>query len=104
GDPNIALGFINQLRERAFGNTDGNITNEDLTLEFILDERSRELYWEGLRRTDLIRYDRFTSGDYLWPWKGNAKNGVSVEASRKLFPLPNNIIIINPNLIQNPGY
>ena len=104
GDPITALGLINQLRERAFGNTNGNISNEDLSLDFILDERSRELYWEGLRRTDLIRYDLFTSGDYLWPWKGNAKNGVPVADSRKLFPLPNNIIIINPNLTQNPGY
>lgn len=104
GDIATAVNYINELRERAYGNSQGNISSSDLTLDFVLDERSRELYWEGMRRTDLIRYDLFTSGEYLWPWKGNAKNGIAVDANRKLFPLPNNIIVINPNLTQNPGY
>lgn len=104
GNLNTAVGYINELRERAYGNSSGNITEADLTLDFVLDERSRELYWEGLRRTDLIRYQRFTTGDYLWPWKGNSKSGVAVGNHRNLLPLPNNIIVINPNLAQNPGY
>lgn len=104
GDMNTAVSYVNELRERAFGNSDGNISTSDLTLEFVLDERSRELFWEGMRRTDLIRYGVFTSGDYLWPWKGNAKAGIAVGAHRNIFPLPNNIIVINPNLAQNPGY
>lgn len=104
GDIATAVNYINELRERAYGNSQGNISSSDLTLDFVLDERSRELYWEGMRRTDLIRYNLFTSGEYLWPWKGNAKNGIAVDANRKLFPLPNNIIVINPNLTQNPGY
>lgn len=104
GDIATAVNYINELRERAYGNSQGNISSSDLTLDYVLDERSRELYWEGMRRTDLIRYDLFTSGEYLWPWKGNAKNGIAVDANRKLFPLPNNIIVINPNLTQNPGY
>jgi hypothetical protein len=104
GNVSLAVTKINELRERAFGNTSGNITSGDLTLDFILDERSRELYWEGQRRTDLIRYNYFTSETYLWPFKGDSKNGVGVASYRNLFPLPNNIITTNPNLIQNPGY
>ena len=61
GDTNTAVSLVNQIRERGFGGSSGTISSGDLTLDFILDERSRELYWEGLRRTDLIRYNRFTS-------------------------------------------
>ena len=104
GDLGLAVTKINELRERAFGNSNGNISSGDLTLDYVLDERSRELYWEGQRRTDLIRYNYFTSDTYLWPFKGDSKDGVGTESFRNLFPLPNNIITTNPNLIQNPGY
>ena len=56
------------------------------------------------RRTDLIRYNKFTTAAYLWPWKGNAKNGIAVESYRNLFPIPNNDMVTNHNLVQNPGY
>ncbi|MEL7123523.1 MAG: RagB/SusD family nutrient uptake outer membrane protein, partial [Bacteroidota bacterium] len=56
GDINTAVDYINALRRRAYGNDNGAITANDLTLDFILDERSRELYWEATRRTDLIRF------------------------------------------------
>jgi len=104
GDLNTATTKINELRERAYGNTGGNITPSDLTLDFILNERSKELYWEGLRRTDLIRYGYFTGNSYVWPFKGNDPNGIGVDSYRKLFPLPTNVLSINPNLQQNPGY
>ncbi|OAD46063.1 RagB/SusD family nutrient uptake outer membrane protein [Polaribacter atrinae] len=104
GDLGLAVTKINELRERAFGDTSGNISTADLTLEFVLDERSRELYWEGQRRTDLIRHNYFTSDTYLWPFKGNSINGSGVQDYRNLFPLPNTIITTNPNLKQNPGY
>jgi len=104
GDIGTATGYINELRERAYGDTSGNITSSDLTLDFILAERSRELYWEGQRRTDLIRFNSFVEGTYLWPFKGGARNGTAVAPFRKLFPLPSNIISTNPNLTQNPGY
>ena len=104
GDVNTATAYVNELRERAFGSTEGNISSSDLTLDFVLDERSRELYWEGQRRTDLIRYNDFTTGNYVWPFKAGSKSGASVEDYRNLFPLPNNIILINTNLKQNPGY
>ena len=95
---------INELRQRAFGSTSGDITSSDLDLEFILNERSKELYWEGLRRTDLIRFNKFTSGSYLWPFKGDVEIGASVSDFRNVFPIPNNVISVNPNLTQNEGY
>ena len=104
GDLNTAAARINELRERAYGNSSGNITSSDLNLQFVLDERSKELYWEGQRRTDLVRYDQFTSATYLWPFKGNEPTGVSVDSYRNLYPLPANVISINPNLSQNEGY
>ncbi len=103
GDRATALNLINELRTRAYGNTSGNITDGQLNLDFILAERSRELYWEGTRRTDLIRFSRYTN-NYNWPWKGGVQNGTSVDATKVIFPIPNNIIVINPNLTQNPGY
>ncbi|WP_026934058.1 RagB/SusD family nutrient uptake outer membrane protein [Christiangramia echinicola] len=104
GDLATATGYINELRERAFGDNSGNINSSDLTLNFILDERARELYWEGQRRTDLIRYNLFTTGSYLWPFKGGTRSGTAVEDFRTLFPLPGNLISVNPNLTQNTGY
>ena len=104
GDTNTAVSLINQIRERGFGSSSGTISSGDMTLDFILDERSRELYWEGLRRTDLIRYNRFTNSSYLWPFKGNEATGVGVDDYRNLFPLPANVVAINSNLTQNEGY
>lgn len=104
GDKTTALGYMNLLRERAYGGTQGDISAADLTLQFILDERARELYWEGYRRTDLIRYGLFTTGTYLWPWKGGVKSGTGVQDFRNLYPIPAKDLAANPNLVQNPGY
>ena len=99
-----AVAYINTIRQRAFIGTDGDITAAGLTLDFILDERARELYWEGHRRTDLIRYNRFVEDTYLWPWKGGTISGNSVPAFRKLYPIPSADLNANTNLVQNPGY
>ncbi len=99
-----ALAYVNALRQRAFGGTSGDITDAQLTLSFILDERGRELLWEGHRRTDLIRYGLFTGGTYIWAWKGGVAAGQSTESFRDLYPLPASELITNPNLTQNPGY
>jgi hypothetical protein len=104
GDAGTALNYINLLRQRAYGNASGNITAGQLNLQFILDERAKELHWEAVRRTDLIRYGQFTEGTYLWAWKGNTMNGQVVGSHRKLYPVPASDIIANPNLVQNPGY
>ncbi len=103
GDDVTALSYFNKLRTRAYGgSTAGNVSSIDLNL--ILDERARELYWEGFRRTDLIRYGRFTSASYLWPWKGGVAGGKGVEAFRNIYPIPASDVSANTNLTQNPGY
>jgi hypothetical protein len=104
GNAATALGYVNAIRTRAYGNATGNITTTQMTLDFILDERSRELYWEGTRRTDLIRYAKFTGGAYLWPWKGKVAAGASTETFRDLYPIPSNDLGANPTLKQNTGY
>lgn len=103
-DQGQAVSYINELRERSYGDQSGNIESADLDLDFILDERSRELYWEGMRRIDLIRFGKFTSENYLWPWKGNVKEGRGVEDFRRIFPIPASDLLANPNMVQNPGY
>jgi starch-binding outer membrane protein, SusD/RagB family len=102
----ISIGYINELRQRAHGNASGNVAtigSGNAALNFILDERGRELHWEGHRRTDLIRFGRFTGGT-SWPWRGKVAAGISTPIYRNLFPIPSNAISSNPNLIQNPGY
>jgi len=104
GDMATAVNYVNLLRERAYGDNSGNIKAADLTLDFILDERARELYWEATRRTDLIRFGKFTGGNYLWPWKGGVKAGVATDSKYNLYPIPSSDLTANPNLTQNPGY
>lgn len=105
GDANTALTYINDLRTRAYGgSTAGNIDADMLTTDFILDERGRELYYEGFRRTDLIRYGKFTTDAYLWAWKGGVKAGAAVADKYNIFPLPPTDLSSNPGLVQNTGY
>lgn len=103
-DRSIALGYINELRERAYGDDSGNISPGELNTDFMLWERGREMYWEMTRRTDLVRYGQFSNGTYLWPWKGGVKGGVAVDAKFDLFPLPADDVNANDKLVQNPGY
>lgn len=102
GNTGTAIGYINQLRERAYGNSSQNISS--LTLDDVFNERSRELYWEAQRRTDLIRFGKYTGGSYLWPWKGGVQDGQSVDGKFNIYPIPSADIIANPNLKQNTGY
>lgn len=104
GSASEALDLVNAVRERAYGDASGNITSGELTLDFLIDERARELYWEGHRRTDLIRFGLFTGNAYVWPWKGNVAEGTGTEAFRNLFPIPSADRGANPTLNQNPGY
>lgn len=104
GNAATAVSYINELRQRAYGDNSGDITTGDLTPEFVLDERARELYWEGHRRTDLIRFGQFTSADYVWAWKGGTEAGTSVDGRYNLYPIPSSDVNSNPNLDQNPDY
>lgn len=101
-----AVADINRIRERAYGNTSGNITAADLDLDFLIDERAREFYYEAQRRTDLVRFGKFTGGDYLWQWKGGAFAGASTSDHLDLFPIPGDELSANPNYNgqNNPGY
>jgi len=98
-----ALAYVNALRTRAWGNANGNIADAQLTLAFLKDERSRELLWEGHRRTDLVRFGQFTSAG-VWTFKGGTKAGTTTPQFRDLYPIPASEISANPNLTQNPGY
>ncbi len=102
GGDATALQYFNLLRQRGYENNSGNVTS--YSLADVMNERQRELYWEGSRRTDLIRFNAFTGSNYLWPWKGGVQGGAGVDNHYALFPIPAAEIISNPNLTQNPGY
>lgn len=90
---------IQKLRDRAHATT-----LDKVTLDIILDERSRELYLEGFRRTDLVRYGYFTTNKYLWDWKGGTFEGSSVSSIYNIYPIPASDINANINMSQNAGY
>ena len=104
GTQQQALNYVNALRVRAYGDSSGVITAPQLTLQFVLDERGRELLWEGHRRTDLVRYGQFTGSAYVWSWKGGVEAGTPTDSHLDLYPIPSNELIANPSLKQNPGY
>jgi hypothetical protein len=87
----------------------GRITDAQLTLDFILDERSRELASELIRRTDLIRFGKYTKG-YNWDWKGSDNGaagtymGQDIDDKYKMLPIPQNEFTVNPYITQNPDY
>jgi len=104
GDLTTAQGYLNQIRERAYGNTSGNITVGQIDLDYLLDERARELHWEAHRRQDLVRFGQFTTSK-VWAWKGNVRNGTTTPAFRNILPIPAQELNLNPNLQpQNTGY
>jgi len=94
----IDLGYVNQVRERAYGGDQSHDwTMGQLTLSNIFDERARELAWENVRRQDCIRF-----GTY-----GNARvpnKAADADAHWQIFPIPKVQHDANPNLKQNPGY
>lgn len=93
--------YINALRTRA-----NATTQTAYSLRQICDEWSREFYFEGLRRTTLIRFGYFGGNvNYNWSWKGGVKNGRNFDSHLNLFPIPTSDLVANEaNLIQNPGY
>lgn len=102
-----AVQYVNSLRQRAFGNSSQDINQSWLTANNyinILNERGRELYWEGVRRTDLVRFNLFTSASYTWDFKGGVASGVGVDSKFNLYPIPVTDLTVNGSLIQNPGY
>lgn len=100
-DANSAKEWINALRDRANAELRSSYTLED-----VLDERARELYCEGLRRTDLIRYNQFggAQATYNWEYKAGSKNGTTFDKKFNVYPLPSSELLSNDNLIQIDGY
>lgn len=91
---------MDEIRSRAHA-----VVKNTYSLNDILDEWSREFYFEGRRRIDLIRFGRFGgSSDYKWQWKGGVKEGASFAKDLNIFAIPDTDLNANPNLVQNPGY
>ncbi len=98
-----AAGYLKQLRSRAHASEKTNFTLQD-----VLDERAREFYFEGVRRTDLIRFNQFGGLDVTYGWQGKGGNqtytGAPFDKTRNVFPIPSAEMMANPNLTQIDGY
>ena len=90
GNSGGALDIVNNLRSVRNASALGSLGPDEL-----IAERGRELYWEGWRRQDLIRF-----GKFLEAWGDKPASG----PERLLFPIPSAALSVNPNLEQNPGY
>lgn len=100
GEDGEAIAKFNALRTRANAQTVSN-----LTLDLLRDEWSREFYFEGRRRIDLVRFNSFGGNtDYNWDWKGGVAGGTAFDAKYNILPLPVSDMNANDNLKQNPGY
>lgn len=94
-----AVQLINDCKKRAFDPADWpsfEYTTSTLTMDELLAERGREFIFEGFRRQDLIRWDKFTTASW-WDHQPTA-------ATKSLFPIPQRQRVLNPNLDQNDGY
>lgn len=109
-----ALSYVNEIRMRAYMSDDyaqpgiksdvsGKITESELDLDFILAERQRELASELVRRTDLVRFGKFTKGNN-WDFKNGDRLGSDVDDKYNIFPIPDSELTNNPNMKQNEGY
>ena len=110
GNTGPALNDVNYVRDRAFHGGDFGSTNVNtyrltsLSLQNILNERGREFYYEGQRRTDLVRFGEFSNGNYMWVWKGGIYEGVATASHLDVFPIPASEVAANPYIQQNPEY
>lgn len=98
-----ALALVNEVRARAYGDESGNISDAQFNLDFMLDERGREMLYENIRRTDLVRHGKFTTDKYIWQWKGGVASGRAVDSRYNRYPIPASEVAANPNL-SNPEY
>ncbi len=106
-----ALPKIREIQKRALDKEDEPfdaetvVTSSLVTRDWLRKERARELYWEGHRRTDLIRYGLYHSKDYMWPYKGSdASAGKAFEEYMTVFAIPPTELAANDYLYQNYGY
>ena len=100
GQNSTANKYINELRQRA-----NAIPQNTYSIDDVLDEWSREFWFEGRRRIDLVRYGRFGGqSEYLWEFMNNIPDGGSFSSNFNVFGLPSTDLDTNTNLKQNPGY
>ena len=100
GAEGMALPKLRELSSRA-----GVEPPQQISQEFLVAERARELMWEAHRRTDLIRYGLFHTDAYRWPYKGgDSYAGQSFPEYKCIFPIPPTELATNDKLVQNPGY
>ncbi|WP_028909244.1 RagB/SusD family nutrient uptake outer membrane protein [Prevotella sp. AGR2160] len=94
------VAYLNDLRARAHAQQKTGYSLSD-----ICDEWAREFYFEGYRRTTLVRFQRFAGNvSYNWAWKGGIANGSNIDEHYNLFAIPADDINANKNLKQNLGY
>ena len=93
------LPYLNEIRKRAHVDPLPSCTLED-----VQNERAVELVWEAFRRSDLIRWDQFHSGDFLWRWKGGSYQGQGFSQHLLVFDFPQSELTANRNLSHKPGY
>lgn len=92
--------LVKQIRDRANNNT----LASGITLDDLRTERAKELYHEGHRRTDLIRFNSFTGNNYSWEYKGGVEQGRAIPSIYTILPIPFQDIIANSNITQNYGF
>ncbi|MDE6718146.1 MAG: RagB/SusD family nutrient uptake outer membrane protein [Muribaculaceae bacterium] len=99
-----ALQYVNWIRQRAYADPVGDTSHywSSLTMNDLQNERCRELYQENVRRTDLIRWNLWTTG-YTWEWKGAVQNGTNLPEYTKLYPIPTRVMSAS-NFEQTTGY
>lgn len=99
-----ALQYVNWIRERAYADAPGSTDHHwtSLSMQDLRDERCRELYQENVRRTDLIRWNQWTTG-YTWEWKGGTQSGTNLPENSKLYPIPNRVMTAS-SFQQTTGY
>ena len=99
-DASVAMPYMAELASRA-----GVAPPSEITEEFLVAERARELMWEAHRRTDLIRYGIYHTSEYLWTYKGgDSYSGQAFPQYKCIFPIPPTELAANDRLVQNPGY
>lgn len=91
--------MLNQVRTRSHIGELSTVTISD-----IADEWAREFMFEGRRRSDLVRLGLFTGSEYLWDWKGGAKNGKAIDSHCSRYAIPNEIMYLSEDYVQNEGY
>ena len=99
GNDAQAINDVNVLRNRAHATP---ITS--INMDMLIDEWCREFYMEGRRRSDLVRFGRFTGSKSIWDFKGGVSTGTSVDKRFNIYPIPATDVSNNPNMTQNPGY